>query len=719
MSDTEKKNMPGDEPESLDDDLDSLSLDEKAAFEKIMAEIASISGTSPQSSPSDTAEPEKISALSTPESATNEDEQEKPADSVDDPQPPPDGDDNQGANEPDSHEAEMANRQPMSADSPDPGALDSDNRDQFSEDTQNDDLSDDQQKALEMIMAEIEAKKGKESPSILPPETQSTETGDDEQQEDEDEDDQEAALNKIMAEIAEKKNKDYPESLDDHDSGPEGTTESDSETEPIRPEENSSLSEEEFNDELNQLISSVKQGSTEPSSDNLEEPNTEAPTATESEKTPESTHDQEESSQSDLASAPAVMASSADPAKSDNSQPQTSRKPVFAVLLVSVLLFAAGGGVYWAYNYIKKPPVVAPPKTKAEIAVPVQPNDPGQITPVTGQNASLENTPQPSFQTPAADPLDLIMDELSAARRHIISKISEITDLKAYYQKGIDEEAEKIEQTMDMPEKASYEHAIQNKQVELSMRSIQRRMVYIEKLDTPLERLKSASEELLYWERRAQLLAILKKGVSGISVEALTQQTKTVIHEHLNQQNHLSIDDIEVPPVALEQIWKQLSEQFKTKARRQKEISAEDGVNQAVGREICQGNFERKSMLTALSTETAHCLLQWSGKDLYLNELTVLPPEVAKLLAQWPGEWLSMNGLKDLPAESARYLSQWPGKRLSLNGLIKLSPEATAYLSEWKGEQLEMIGLQSIGGWKNYGTRLFLSETLRRRLESQ
>lgn len=713
MSDIEKKIIPEDEPESLDDDLDSLSFDEKAAFEKIMAEIAASSGTSPQSSPPDIEEPEKLSALNTPVSATKD----EPADPVDDSQHLPKGDGNHEANEPDIHKAETANRQPMSADSPDPGTLDSDNRDQLSEDTQKDDLSDDQQKALEMIMAEIEAKKGKESPSILPPETESPETGDDEQQEDED--DQEAALNKIMAEIAEKKNKDHSESFDDHETGPEGTTESDSETEPIRPEKRSSLSEEEFNDELNQLISSVKPGSAEPSSDNLEEPNTETPNATVSEKTPESTHGQEERSQGDLASAPAGMAYSADSAKSDNNQPKKSRKPAFAVLLVCILLFGVGGGAYWAYNYIKKTLVVAPPETKAEIAVAVQTNDPMQITPETGQNAPLGNTPQPSFQTPAADPLDLIVDELSAAKRHIVSKISEISDLKAYYQKGIDEEAEKIEQTMDMPEKANYEHAIQNKQVELSMRSIQRRMVYIEKLETPLERLKSASEELLYWERRAQLLAILKKGVSGISVEALTQQAKTVIHEHLNQRNHLSIDDIEVPPVALEQIWKQLSEKFKTKARRQKEISAEDGVNQTVGREICQGNFEHKNMLTALSSETAQCLLQWSGKDLYLNELTVLPPAVAKLLAQWPGEWLSMNGLKDLPAESARYLSQWPGKRLSLNGLIKLSPEATAYLSEWKGEQLEMIGLQSIGGWKNYGTRLYLSETLRRRLESQ
>jgi hypothetical protein len=211
----------------------------------------------------------------------------------------------------------------------------------------------------------------------------------------------------------------------------------------------------------------------------------------------------------------------------------------------------------------------------------------------------------------------------------------------------------------------------------------------------------------------------MKNGVSGISVETFVQQAKTIINEHMNQQSQLSIDEIEVPSVAFEQIWHKVLEKIKTETRQRKEIAAKNGANQRIEQQICRGNFEHKNRLTALSIETARCLLQWSGKDLFLNELTTLSPAVAQILAQWPGEWLSLNGIEELPPESANYLSQWPGKRLSMNGLIKLSSEATAYLSQWKGEQLEMIGLQSIGGWKNYGTRLYLSETLKRQLESQ
>ena len=169
-------------------------------------------------------------------------------------------------------------------------------------------------------------------------------------------------------------------------------------------------------------------------------------------------------------------------------------------------------------------------------------------------------------------------------------------------------------------------------------------------------------------------------------------------------------------PPDLETIWREVVTRISCKTQ---QLSTQSPLNKAVSAEICKGNFERKFMLTALSTETARCLINWTGKDLYLNELTELTAETAGVLAQWPGEWLSLNGLKTLSADTARHLAQWPGKRLSLNGLTILSAETTANLSRWKGEQLEMVGLQAIGSWENYGTRLFLSENLRRRLDIQ
>ena len=261
------------------------------------------------------------------------------------------------------------------------------------------------------------------------------------------------------------------------------------------------------------------------------------------------------------------------------------------------------------------------------------------------------------------------------------------------------------------------EKAIADNAIALSIRAIQRRMVYIAKLDAPLKQLQDSAEDLLYLERKTEFFETLSQWISGPPLPEYKQQISNRIQSNLKAAAELSVDQVQVQTPSETTVWKEIVAGFKVRKPAPNTRPADKSLNEQIGREICDGNYSRKYQLTSLSPETAQCLVQWSGKDLYLNELTELTPQMAKILVQWPGEWLSLNGLKEISPETAKYLSQWPGKHLSLNGLEKLSPQVTAQLSQWRGAQLEMVGLTAIGRWENYTTRLFLSEALRHKLQ--
>ncbi|MBI5894969.1 MAG: hypothetical protein HZB24_02815, partial [Desulfobacterales bacterium] len=169
------KDAPKGSPEG-DDELENLSSDEKAAFEKIMAEIASATGGSPKNSADDPVKKSKIEAPVKPLPAAA----------------PPAGN---GASPADENQTQLdqimaeisSQKEVKSSRAPSPA----DNK--ASTDPPADDLSEDQQAALDSIMAEIGSKR-KAEVSPAPG-----------NEDDELNQDQQAALNSIMAEIGSKR----------------------------------------------------------------------------------------------------------------------------------------------------------------------------------------------------------------------------------------------------------------------------------------------------------------------------------------------------------------------------------------------------------------------------------------------------------------------------------------------------------------------------------
>ncbi len=737
MSDEDKNKTPETDDSQFNDDFESLSDEEKSAFEKIMSEIATAEGK-PAAKPAESEHDDALNETAT--SAPSDTNQ--PVDGADELKTGSDDDSSKDAGgdmPPDEASArsektpqkgseenddELTGEQQAALDKimaeiesqtqPDkkPEASASDT----TEAEADNELSDDQQAALDKIMDEINQRKEAPAPSEAEtaPSADETETAPSADEAENDlSDDQQAALDKIMAEIKSSGQSDDTEQSDGSD-GNDAT-----ETDAGHDAEDSDLSIEEFNEELTHLLSDADEKVIDDETDKPPKPSPVQESAKNQDVEP-----QERTAPHTILKEVNVPANAAGSAGSKNVSsgvwPARIKSALRLSAAISVIIALIGLGV-WAYRFFDTArslhtpktavvPASSPPPTAEQVAVPT---DAPESHPPVPAHAAAEP------QMPLDSPFALIRHDLESAREKLAAKRKELKDLKAYYQKGVLEEQSKIVAEAATAKLTGYQDAMKNSHIELSLHSIQRRMIYMAKLDTPLNQINAALEELLFWQRRAQLLELLSNGISGIPDSEFKQEVERITRQHLENSQKLSIENIKVPRPGLEAIWKELTN--KNAGRRADTARKFHPSNKdlAIGKEICDGNFEHLYLLTNITDEAAACLIRWSGKDLYLNELTHLSPAVARSLAQWPGERLSLNGIKSLSAESAKYLSHWSGKWLSLNGLTRLSNEATSYLAQWQGEQLEMVGLNSIGRWENYVTRLYLSEQLRRKLDMQ
>ncbi|MBT8342695.1 MAG: hypothetical protein HKP58_06295 [Desulfatitalea sp.] len=827
MSNSDPKNEPQNNDAEFDDEFESLSSDEKAAFEKIMAEINTATGVTPDGSPntpqstttapdpdaSDEAAPDAgqqdapatkeapqddealnddqqaafNQIMAEIESGKQEDTQEAPASASSNGQndlsedqntaaraeietkrqgggeeAPLDSDTSEAIDQADeealSEDQKAAMSQIMAeieakrkSDKTKPDRPDQNDTEQADSDADDEPLAEDQQAALDQIMAEIEAKRKSDRTKPDRPDQNDTEQADSDADDEPLAEDQQAALDQIMAEIeAKRKSEPVEAATEDQAADTQEAASDDAET-----DTKDTLSMEEFDNELNSLLASSQaddkasepadtstptQGAdVEPDEgvnaalkaqlNEIEQAKNQSGEPSEATTPPDSTESKEDFP---ILQEVTVAPKSKRKGKTEKKGAQARRAAhgrlrralTLCAGFVGIVLLSIGGYSGVQRFWLTPPEPVAPTQTEqtskpaqsAGIASPDAPPNPSAFPPEpTLSSIVIDQEPSDTRQAPQQDlSLEGFITHLAASRDRLQNKISDIEQLQSYYGRGIDEEIAKIEDSLENGRIPTFQQAVADQKIELGLKSIQRRMVYRTKLNAPLTQLRAMSEELLYLERKARIYRILKSGIVGLPVEAFKQQAEQAVDSFLQYNTQLSIDRVVVDTPELATIWNDLSAQINKKAEL---LARRMPLNRAISREICKGNFERKFKLTALSPETARCLAKWKGKDLYLNSLNELTPQTAEILATWPGEWLSLNGLRELSPETAKHLAQWPGKRISLNGLTNLSADATAYLSQWRGEQLEMVGLLNIGRWENYGTRLFLSEKLRQRLE--
>jgi len=289
----------------------------------------------------------------------------------------------------------------------------------------------------------------------------------------------------------------------------------------------------------------------------------------------------------------------------------------------------------------------------------------------------------PKLMNREVERLSIAIENLTDLRNRLLNKQTEIKELKAYYFEGIQKIKDDVLKEMREKNITTLENAIKNKRIELGMLTIQRRKTYINKLDSPMESLHQHSEELLYLKRKALLFQTVLKNISGIQTAQLEKQIDATMNAHESSSENLTIDDAPSRTVELETIWKEM---FAGKVRPRSAgdaLSKQEKLNQAIQKELCNGDYTRVDKLTSLTQKSAECLVSYRGNALFLHELKNLTPEVAKQLSLWEGNWLALNGITSLGEASAKYLSQWQGETLSLNGLKILNSKSAKYLAQF------------------------------------
>ena len=319
--------------------------------------------------------------------------------------------------------------------------------------------------------------------------------------------------------------------------------------------------------------------------------------------------------------------------------------------------------------------------------------------------------------------LDAKIREIGTLRNALLHKEEEILGLKEQYQKGIEEVENEIADQMQKEGIGTFLQAMENRRMAFGLQTIQRRQIYIHKLEKPLNWIFEACEEMLYIERLVRVDLQVAEIASGIDLNRHLRQMDTAAEKYRLTADKLAADLTDGQPESLEAIWERIDQR-----RLMNTAAPSHSKNQVISEQICSGAFERLAELTEISTETAECITRMQGSGLFLSSLTELTPAIARHLSQWSGSWLCLNGLRVLSPRAAHYLFQWEGKWISLNGLTEFPAEIGEALLQWKGAQLELMGLRSFEGfpgkigieylaqWEKFGGKLFVPENIRKEI---
>ncbi|MDY6836936.1 MAG: hypothetical protein SWH78_03080 [Thermodesulfobacteriota bacterium] len=417
----------------------------------------------------------------------------------------------------------------------------------------------------------------------------------------------------------------------------------------------------------------------------------------------------------------------------DEHRPKRGKRSLMLLIgLLSCVIVMAGmaGWVLYRKRYV-------PESTKKKVLAPVQQRNVSVGEMETG-------LPQPRPSHVARGPATLVarlesrLQEAADLRDELLIKAGEIDQLKGHFSESIAKTEKEILQEKKAREINSYLQAMNNKKVELGLRTIQRREAYIRQLDQPSEWLEGGSQELLYVRRKTMIEMEASKIAGDIDLERLIADLGGVIQKNRHGMNSLTVDMGKAKLHCLETIWTRLTEADNGKGNGETNTKKRvpngppfitGNRDNEIWQELCGGNYARKGELTELSVPAAKCLSRIEVSDLFLNGLIRLSPEAAKHLMKWKGDWLCLNGLKQVLPETGKSLFQWPGKVISLNGLSRFPPELAPLLLKWQGTQLELMGLEplddigqlagikALAQWEESGGKLYVPGNIRKQIE--
>jgi soluble lytic murein transglycosylase-like protein len=167
--------------------------------------------------------------------------------------------------------------------------------------------------------------------------------------------------------------------------------------------------------------------------------------------------------------------------------------------------------------------------------------------------------PLPKPKPPSKqETVEAALDEAAGILAELAGKKNEINELLRYYRNGINELEKQIVQEMQNKRITSYSRGVRIKRVELGLRTIQRRQVYMRKLKKSNLWVKSGSEELLYIKRKAYFDIQLIDIAGGINLDRHMKQLSAAILKYRPTAEKLAIKLPDADILPLETIWSRI-----------------------------------------------------------------------------------------------------------------------------------------------------------------
>jgi len=362
--------------------------------------------------------------------------------------------------------------------------------------------------------------------------------------------------------------------------------------------------------------------------------------------------------------------------------------------------------------------------------------------PAVARHPAAEISPQlplaPAPEMTEASRLSQKLSDAQNLKEKLLGKLEEVLRLKQYFRDGIADLHSQVATWAQNSTMRTYQQAVQDRRVELDLRTIQRRLAAIDELNRPIDWLAHAAEEIDYGIRKTRIDLTMASYTAGADLNQLHNALEALTRQYALTDDRLLIDGQHVEARPLAVIWQEMTAPVKKVSwvegagggtKKTFVDWAGSAANRRICQEICQGDFSHASDLTMISVEAATCLADDRVKDLFLSGLVELPGAAARNLAKWRGNWLVLNGLTSISPVAARQLAHWQGTRLSLNGVVALLPQAAVSLSKWKGRQLELMSLSATGAktahsvlaplkkWETGERKLFVSPETRKVLD--
>ena len=248
-----------------------------------------------------------------------------------------------------------------------------------------------------------------------------------------------------------------------------------------------------------------------------------------------------------------------------------------------------------------------------------------KVSPTSAPATKLRKSIPQAIPSGKVQELQAAITEAIQLRSRLLDKKEEIYQLKLHYRHAIPEMLKWIDNEVKKKGIRTFDQAVDDKQIEFKLRTIQRRQAYIEALEKPYRWIDDGGERLLFLIRRARFDILMLDVAAGIDLDWHRRHLEAAVQKYQPTAGKLAVDPPDENLTVLKSTWKKIT-QHKSASR----SSPGHALDLEIVDEVCSGRYQRLSQLNEISVRASRCLSRMKGAALVLNNVPELSESAAK-----------------------------------------------------------------------------------------